>query len=155
MRGFGMRLCITRGTGITGRGTATAEKRKRKTQILLFTALTAALLLGGCEALKKAEAAKKMEISSPPIERLADGIYAGSHDAGLTKVKLEATVRGGRITSIQILEHQNGKGEKAEAITEEIIREQSLEVDVVSGATISSKSILKAAENALTREKTE
>ena len=40
-------------------------------------------------------------------------------------------------------------GEKAEVIIDKVMAEQSLEVDVVSGATLSSKCILNAIENAL------
>ena len=40
-------------------------------------------------------------------------------------------------------------GKKAENIVSRIINRQSLDVDVVSGATISSIAIIKAVENAL------
>jgi uncharacterized protein with FMN-binding domain len=43
-------------------------------------------------------------------------------------------------------------GKKAEAIVPAIIEAQNLTVDVVSGATGSSKAILKAVENALVGE---
>ena len=52
-------------------------------------------------------------------------------------------------TKEQLLEHQTGLGGKAEAIIDQVIQNQSLEVDAVSGATTSSKTILKAIENAL------
>jgi len=51
--------------------------------------------------------------------------------------------------SFTILEHDNGKGGKAEKIVDDVIKAQSLNVDVVSGATVSSKVILKAGEMAL------
>ncbi len=54
------------------------------------------------------------------------------------------------ITDIDILKHDNGKGKAAEAITSDVIKNQSVQVDVVTGATYSSKVILKAIENALT-----
>ena len=55
-----------------------------------------------------------------------------------------------KIESIAILYHQNGMGKKAEGITNRVIQSQSLLVDSVSGATLSSKVILKAIEAALT-----
>ncbi|WP_313562885.1 FMN-binding protein [Ruminiclostridium cellobioparum] len=45
------------------------------------------------------------------------------------------------------------RGAKAEAIVDKIISEQSVTVDVISGATNSSKVILKAVENALESQK--
>ena len=54
------------------------------------------------------------------------------------------------IKDIEITKHRHDKGAAAEKITEDVIRKQSLQVDVVTGATASSKIILKAIENALT-----
>jgi uncharacterized protein with FMN-binding domain len=49
------------------------------------------------------------------------------------------------------LEHRNGQGKPAEALTSRIVEQQSVELDVVSGATYSSMVILKAVELALTQ----
>lgn len=64
-------------------------------------------------------------------------------------MEVEVTVRQHKITDILIVRHDNGLGGAAETITDDVIREQSLEVDAVSGATVSSKCILKAIENVL------
>lgn len=53
---------------------------------------------------------------------------------------------------IEILKHRNGKGKKAEVIIDDVIKEQSLLVDAVTGATISSRAIFKAIEDALKSE---
>lgn len=64
-------------------------------------------------------------------------------------VEVEVSVTEHKITNIKIIEHENGLGGKAEKIVDNIISRQSLEVDAVSGATVSSKCIIKAIENAL------
>ncbi|MGD9605295.1 MAG: FMN-binding protein, partial [Bacilli bacterium] len=64
-------------------------------------------------------------------------------------VKVKVVVASHQITNVVILEHDNGQGEAAEAITSSIITSQTLQVDVIAGATYSSKVILKAVENAL------
>ena len=46
-----------------------------------------------------------------------------------------------------------GKGSQAEKIVNEVVNKQSLDVDLVSGATISSKVIIKSVENALSNGK--
>ena len=51
-------------------------------------------------------------------------------------------------TDIELTEHQNGRGTPAEAILEEMLREQTTDVDAVSGATCSSRVIRKAVEEA-------
>ena len=50
---------------------------------------------------------------------------------------------------IERIKHDHGRGKKAEIQTDLIIKNQSLNVDVITGATASSKAILKATENAL------
>lgn len=89
-------------------------------------------------------------ISDIDLEKIPDGTYVGDYDVSLVYVKVEATVKNGRITDIKLLEHKNGKGEKAEVIVDRIIKAQSLDVDTVSGATNSSIVIKKAIEIALT-----
>lgn len=64
--------------------------------------------------------------------------------------KVEVTVQAGVITNIDILEHLNERGSRAEVVVDRIIEEQKIEVDAVSGATNSSTVIKKAVENALT-----
>lgn len=53
------------------------------------------------------------------------------------------------VSFIKIIEHENGLGSKAEKIVDDVISRQSLKVDAVSGATASSKYIIKDIENAL------
>lgn len=83
------------------------------------------------------------------LTQIADGTYPGTCDNGLVKVRVEVEVQNHVITGVKLLEHDNGLGGAAEAITDTIVQQQSVEVDAVSGATMSSKTILKAVENAL------
>ena len=62
---------------------------------------------------------------------------------------MKVTVKNHAITDIDLLKHQNGQGKPAEVITERVLAAQSLKVDTVSGATMSSKVILLAIEDAL------
>ncbi|QTX33854.1 FMN-binding protein [Aminithiophilus ramosus] len=62
---------------------------------------------------------------------------------------MRVTVEGGVVTAIDLLRHENGRGEKAEIVVDRVLAAQSLRVDAVSGATGSSKVILKAIERAL------
>jgi uncharacterized protein with FMN-binding domain len=61
------------------------------------------------------------------------------------------TVKDHAISTIQLTEHNNGQGQPAERITDDVLAAQTLDVDVVAGATYSSKVILKAIETALTQ----
>ncbi|MGD9567751.1 MAG: FMN-binding protein [Sedimentibacter sp.] len=64
-------------------------------------------------------------------------------------VEVNVYIRNHEIKDINIIKHTNGQGGSAEKITELILQSQSLKVDAISGATYSSKVIIKAVENAL------
>lgn len=83
------------------------------------------------------------------LTQLADGTYMGSCDNGMVKVAVAVEIQGNAIANIRITEHDNGLGTPAEAIADDIIEQQSIEIDAISGATLSSKTIMKAVENAL------
>lgn len=82
-----------------------------------------------------------------------DGTYYGTGTGfgGTLKVKVE--ISGGKITSIQIMENQDGSEyiSKASALINMIIQNQSTNVDTVSGATYSSVGIIQAVRNALSQ----
>jgi len=107
------------------------------------------LMISGCGVASKIEETKNLKIINPDLTQIPDGTYEGYYEGGPVKVLLEITVNNHQITNIEIKKHDHGRGEKAEGITEAIIKAQSLDVDVISGATVSSKAILKAAEKAL------
>ena len=83
------------------------------------------------------------------ISDIADGTYIGECDVDFIYAKVEVTVKDGKLTNVKLLEHKNERGSSAEAITDEFVQEQRIDVDVISGATNSSKVIKKAVENAL------
>lgn len=89
------------------------------------------------------------EIQDVDLTSIADGIYLGAYRIFPINVKVEVTVTDNNITRIDLIKHTNGQGTAAEIITDKVIDAQSLDVDIVSGATYSSKIILKAIENAL------
>ena len=60
-------------------------------------------------------------------------------------------VNEGRITDFRIRRHLTGQGQAAEVLAVRIVQAQTVELDAISGATYSSKAILKAGEKALRR----
>lgn len=92
---------------------------------------------------------KDIKIGSVNLSKVSDGKYIGSFDAIYVAAKVSVTVKDKKITNIILLYHKNERGKPAEVIPENVIKAQSLQVDTISGATNSSKVILKAIENAL------
>ena len=90
-----------------------------------------------------------LEIQNVDLTKIPDGTYAGSCKVFPISVKVDVTINNYKITRIELVEHRNGQGTPAEIIPDKVVKAQSLEVDIVTGATYSSKAILKAIENAL------
>lgn len=83
---------------------------------------------------------------------LEDGVYEGKYEAGRWTNVVKVTVQDHRITQIVIVKDVMIPGEGAsEQIFSSVIEKQNTDVDVVSGATVTSKAYLKAVENALSR----
>ncbi|MEW9095916.1 MAG: FMN-binding protein [Clostridiaceae bacterium] len=95
---------------------------------------------------------REVEINNVDLYKVRDGEYSGEYNLKeIIGAKVKVTVNNNKITDIDLIEHKYGLGKKAEAVTNRVIEEESLNVDVVSGATASSKVILKSIENALTK----
>lgn len=123
-------------------------KRLNRNTVVLLIAL-AALTLTGCAAMREMNAlVANPDLHTPGLSAVDDGSYTGSFTSGVVSVDVRVEVRGHRFSDITILRHANGRGKKAEAITDTVLDRQSLEVDAVSGATVSSIVILKAIESA-------
>jgi uncharacterized protein with FMN-binding domain len=90
-----------------------------------------------------------LAISNVDLSQARDGLYDGSYELLPISVQVLVTIADHKITAIKLLKHINGQGAGAEVIPDAVVAAQSLEVDTISGATYSSKAILKAIEEAL------
>lgn len=128
-------------------------KKKRKVwmiigSVVIVIAIIAVVLVSSMQTAMKQLAAE--EIPDVNLSEISDGVYEGSYSVFPVSVKVDVVVENNTIKSIDLIEHNNGKGSAAEAIPGIVVEAQSLEVDAVSGATCSSKAILKAINDALT-----
>lgn len=100
--------------------------------------------------------AVQQQVRALPVENIAfaslkDGLYEGTFDYNQVSTRVEIMVNKHRIEDLRVLGSGNTDQAKR-AIAElkrKIVDSQSLEVDVVSGATTSSKAFLKSVEDAL------
>jgi uncharacterized protein with FMN-binding domain len=128
---------------------------KRKHIIILLIVLVAAagIFIGVWSMLKSTEAnleaLKDAEITDIDLAAIADGVYTGSYSSFPVSAEVSVTVKDHVITGIELLKHDNGQGAPAEVIPGKVVESQTLRIDSVSGATYSSRVILKAIENAL------
>ena len=116
----------------------------------ILAGLIGALFIAGFIAMTiTVNEAKNTIIQPIKLAEIEDGVYQGEYTITPVTVKLDVNVKDHQITNIRIREHIKGLGGKAEQIVNRIIDQQSLDVDSVSGATVSSQCILKAVELAL------
>ena len=92
------------------------------------------------------------EIKSINITEIDDGIYRGKYEVFPVSVELNVEVKDHQIIEIDILKHDNGQGKPAESIINSVIEQNSIDVDVISGASYSSRTILQAISNALNQK---
>jgi uncharacterized protein with FMN-binding domain len=102
---------------------------------------------------KEHKEAKNLPLNSIDFSRLKDGTYIGEYDGGMyhwRTNKIQVTVTGGKVTDIKAVEHkENQSADFLNTLYGRVIDAQSLQVDVVSGATLTSKAYLQGVENAL------
>lgn len=128
------------------------SKKKILLIVLIFLVMIAGFMFWNID-IDVDEILADTNIGYVDLSNLENGIYNGRHSAGLVEVELAVNIDNGKIIDIQILNHDNWRGGKAEKIVNEVVNKQSLDVDLVSGATISSKVIIKSVENALSNGK--
>ena len=132
-------------------------KKRKKTILLIVLLVVAVVVIVGGVILKNLidkvdeglEELMTLEIENVDVSEISDGTYSGAYKQFPIDVELTVMVKNGEIQDIKINKHINGKGKEAEGITKDVIAQQSLEVDTMTGATYSSIVILKAIEQAL------
>ena len=126
--------------------------RKKIVMILIMLFLLLASIFGTAYIDRVGEykrAVKETTIEEVNISDIPDGVYIGEYDVNFIYAKVEVDVSGGKIIDVRLLEHRQERGKAAEAVANEIVDEQRIDVDTVSGATNSSIVIKKAVEVAL------
>lgn len=125
----------------------------RKTIIGVVTVTLAASIFFAAKYVFQLREYKKriaeITISDVDLSQIPNGSYEGSYDAIMVAAKVRVDIRNHKINDIKLIEHKQERGAKAERIVNDIKNAQSLKVDTVTGATNSSKVILKAVQNAL------
>ncbi len=128
-------------------------KRKHIVILIIVLLVAAGGFLGINSILKRTESnlesLKYIEITQVDLTAIENGTYSGSYSAFPISAEVNVTILDHVITGIELVKHSNGQGAPAEAILEKVMESQTLQVDSISGATYSSKVLLKAIESAL------
>ena len=93
--------------------------------------------------------ASTLENTFIEVKNIPDGSYKGHSELGPVIVDVNVIIKDGKIKNIELLKHQNGFGNAANSIVENMVQKNTYNVDAISGATVSSKVIINAVNNAL------
>ncbi len=138
------------------------RKRKLRTVILVLVGVIVVALIGGFLASEPGRReVRELVIADINFESLRDGSYVGEYTGAkdsFRDTQVEVSINAGKISDIKILKGALDKegrpaeltgGKSIDDLFDNVVRLQTLQVDVISGATLTSKAHLKALENAL------
>ena len=116
--------------------------------------------IGWSKLSKEHREARSLPLDAVDFSKLNDGTYHGAYEGGMYKWRANAcdvTVTNGKVTGIQLAVSQDPGSENTQHQTlyDRVIAAQSLQVDTISGATLTSKAYLQAVENALVQARRE
>ena len=120
-------------------------------KVLLWMGI-AFVLLVGCMvifAMVGLTEALNLEIGTVSLTDATDGLYPGEYRNGRFSNSVNVLVENHAIADVLPVKIADGQGDLAKTLTASVIKEQTPAVDVIAGATASSKSFLKAVEVAL------
>jgi len=82
--------------------------------------------------------------------QVRDGTHTGVSRGAKGDVTVQVAVKGGRITAVGVSAHSESRpGTAIEEVPARIVAAQATEVDAVTGATVTSRAIIRAAQSAL------
>lgn len=124
------------------------KKRKRRTLRFVVTIVVIIILLLGAgliAAMRGLSEMQELVINEVDLSKVSDGVHTGEFSRYRWSNKVQVTVENHKIVDINTTNRQKLHQE----LSNRIIAQQSLQVDIASGASVSSKAFLKAVEDAL------
>ncbi len=123
--------------------------------VVLTVATVAVLALGGLVAYDryystKYASVRNLTIEDQPLQLAMNGPHIGVYSYGDFIYEVEVTVMYHEITAIRILSNRSTRqARQAEAVVGRVLAKGNVNVEAVSGATVTSKALLKAMELAI------
>jgi uncharacterized protein with FMN-binding domain len=122
--------------------------------LVVVAGLAAAGGVGWSRLMKEHKEARSLPLNRVDFGRLTDGTYHGAYEGGIYKWRAnecDVTVMDGKVTEIQLVGSKDpgSKNTQHKELYDRVIKAQSLQVDTITSATLTSKAWLQAVENAL------
>jgi Uncharacterized protein conserved in bacteria len=95
---------------------------------------------------------RAMPIRDIDLATVKDGVYEGEYAYGTFTYAVQVKMEGHAIAAIDVLKNRDTPhAKKAATVVQRVLNEQRTNVDAVSGATTTSKALLKAIEVAISK----
>ena len=124
-------------------------KKGKKALLIVGIVVAALIAVMAMAAFPGMGAVRRMAVNPVDLSKIADGTYPGAFKAGRFSYSVQVTVKDHRIEAVK----STGKKQAQDAILlqifSRIVEAQSVQVDAVSGASLTTKAVSKAVENAL------
>ncbi len=122
--------------------------------LVVLAVLAVGLGIGWWFLNREHQEAASLPLNAVNFNKLSDGTYHGTYAGGMYGWRYnecDVAVLGGKVTGITLAASPDPKAKEAytDVLYARIIQAQSLQVDTVSGATLTSKGYLQCVENAL------
>jgi len=124
-------------------------KKGKKVLLIVGIVVVASIGITAIGAYSGMGAVRGMTVNPVDLSRIADGAYPGSFKKGRFSYSVEVTVKDHRIQDVKPTGRRQAQEAVVQRILARILEAQSVKVDTVSGASLTTKAVSKAAENAL------
>ena len=133
-------------------GSFEEDNVKKGKKVLLIVGIVVVALVGimAIVAFSGMGYVRKMTVNPVDLSKIVDGVHPGSFTRGRFSYSVEVTVEDHQIEGLKSTGSRQATDAVMEQVFNRIIREQSVKVDTVSGASLTTKAVSKAVENALT-----
>lgn len=125
--------------------------------LLIILSIIVMLIVAGTIAIKSIETrlGSLVDLEMPQIDlsEVPDGTHLGEYRSFPVMAKVNVIVKNNQIISVELLSYRHGQNMKLDELPDRIVQAQSLDVDAVSGATLTSKTVLLAVDRALKGER--
>ena len=110
--------------------------------------------IGWSKLNKEHKEARSLPLDAVDFNNLTDGTYQGYYEGGMYQWRensCNVVVSDGKVIKIKMTASKDPGAENTSApiLYDRVIADQTLQVDTISGATLTSKAYLQAVENAL------
>jgi uncharacterized protein with FMN-binding domain len=125
-----------------------ARKGIRKGLIIALAVVVVLVGIMALAAFPGMGAVRRTQVAAVDLSRVADGSYTGAFSAGRFQFAVRVDVKGNMITDVA-LQDPAKENDMSRAVAAAIVDKQSVVMNAVSGASLTTRAFTKAVENAL------